>query len=82
MVNYGRRLSQSLRYEYITSLASLSSTSIKRKTRGQYRIGSEAATREEDGSEQVEDTLKEEPGEQDLCLESIQLCSTSGPHLT
>ena len=37
------------------------------------QFGSEATTREEDGSEQAEDTLKE-PGEQDLCLESIQLC--------
>ena len=45
------------------------------------QFGSEATTREEDGSEQAEDTLKE-PGEQDLCLESIQLCSTSGPHPT
>jgi len=37
------------------------------------KVGSEATTKEEDGSEQAEDGLKEESGEQDFCLESIQL---------
>ena len=37
------------------------------------KVGSEATTKEEDGSEQAEDGLTEESGEQDFCLESIQL---------
>jgi len=37
------------------------------------KVGSEATTKEEGGSEQAEDGLKEESGEQDFCLESIQL---------
>ena len=39
-------------------------------------VVSEATAKEEDGSEQTEIVLQEEPGEQDFCLESIQLCLT------